>query len=68
MRINMPSQIEDTPEVKLELLREVAEIYARYVSDPRLTSEKRRECLNMLDDAINMIVEACAGLQDYVGD
>lgn len=64
----MPSQIEDTPDVKLALLREVAEMYAHYASDPRLTPEKKTECLNILDDAIELLTEACAGLQDYVGD
>jgi len=64
----MPSQIEDTPEVKLALLCELAKIYARYANDPRLTDEKKTECLNILDDAIEFITDACTGLQDYVGD
>ena len=64
----MPSQIENTPAVKLALLCEVAEIYARYANDPRNSPEKKTECLNILDDAIKLLTEACARLQDYVGD
>lgn len=68
MPIIMPSQIEDTPGVKLALLCEVAEMYTQYANDPRISPEKKAECLNILDDAIALITDACAGLQDYLGD
>lgn len=55
-------------EDKVALLVELARLLARYARDPRLTPEKSKECWDILDDAVKVLTETCAGLEDYVGD